>query len=260
MDADNQVDIDKELSTIEARAKTRRRRSMLATLVPVALTGLAVLVFAYDIHKKRAELSALDAEKRALDDELAAKQGKLEKATNTGEELETKIGRLRNEKKDLEDYLRSLRTEAKVEGPESVVLGAEGAKVEGLTVVPHARVTKSQSGRALDVVFSLDVQEGQTGRIKNVVYELNPVYYFVKREMTGGVAPSFEATASVFACRSTVLVKLTLEDGARMDLDFDWCRAEGWPAPKQEAVLDPAEAPPGRPPPPHKTSPTEPPR
>lgn len=245
MDADEKVDIDKELSAIEERAKTRRRRSVFATLVPVALTGLAVLVFARDIDKKRGELSAVEGKKREVESKLDAQRKELDEATRAGQELEKKIGRLRDEKKDLEDYLRGLRSTApegaarKAEGPESVVLEGEGKAPEGLQVIPRARVTPRASGRAMDVVLSLEVPEGQTNPIKSVVYELNPVYYFMRRELEGGPAPSFEATVTVYACKSTVLAKITLEGGARLDVDFDWCRAEGWPAAKPEQVVEP---------------------
>jgi hypothetical protein len=256
MGTDDKVDIEAEISAIESRARVRRRRSAVLTLVPVILTGALVLVFAYDIARKRTEVAAIEGQKRKLDEALREQASKLVKAEETGEELDAKISKLKEERKELEDYLRRRRSQGPdtpdgggEEGPTSVVLAAEGESPEKLRVVPRTRVSPRRGGRVFDVVLSLDVVDEMRSPV-SVTYELNPVYYFVKRELTGGEAPSFEASLTVYACKSTVLVKIKLQDGSRMEVDYDWCRAEGWPAPAQEQVQleEPEEPRPGLPP------------
>ncbi len=247
MDVDEKEKLDAALEALEARARVRRRGSMLVTLVPVGLTALIVGGFAIHIGTKNLEL--YDARKSAeeLDQRLAEGQVKLAEVEKSRKQLEDETKRLEDRKKDLESYLRSQRTEAEgpttagiaraVDAPESVVLAEEGKVPEGLRPTPRASVM-SRPGIAgqpvYDVILSLDVAEAQKDAIARVVYELNPVYYISKRELVGGDAPTFEAAATVYACKSTVITKIELRDGSRMELDFDWCRSEGWPRQKSQ--------------------------
>jgi len=240
---EEKVDIEAELSALAARARARGRRSALLTLVLVAVTGAFVLVFASDINHKRSEVAQLEAQKRRLDDELRTQQQKVEKAERAGEELDAKVEKLKEERKKLEDYIRTQRVEAPAaaaklsDAPSSVVLAAEDGAQDKLVVVPHARLAPTNSKRAFDVVLSIDVPTGDMSSIASVTYELNPIYYFVKRELVVE-EPPFEAKVTVYLCKSTVLVKVKMKDGSKMEVDFDWCRANGWPAPQPEEVIE----------------------
>jgi len=250
MDIDEKEKIEAELSAIEARARVRRRRSALATLLPVALTAAVVLGFAIHISSQKQELHETRTVKEQLDAELRAEQDKLDQVEKSKKKLEEETKRLEERKKSLEDYLRSQRASgsgsakiaeahASADAPESVVLSEEGDVPAGLRATPRARVTPRVGSKGVpvyDVVLSLDVPEAQKESISRVVYELNPIFYITKRELVGDDAPTFEAKASVYACKSTVLAKIELRDGSRMEVDFDWCRAEGWPAKKTEQL------------------------
>ncbi|MRG98441.1 hypothetical protein [Polyangium spumosum] len=245
---DEKEKLESELSALDERARTRRQQSMLVTIVPVLLTALIVVYFAIDIAKKNMELYDARKAKEELDQRLSEGQSKLEQVEKSRKALEEETRRLEDRKKDLEAYLRSQRAEAPAvagaarapEAPESVVLKEEGEVPEGLRPTPRAKVITRPGVRALpiyDVVLSLDVPEAQKDSIKRVVYDLNPVFYISKRELVGGEPPSFEAAATVYACKSTVIVKIELVDGSRLELDYDWCRAEGWPQKSQEKQI-----------------------
>ena len=242
MGADEKVNIEAELSAIEARARVRRRWSAFLTLIPVASTCAVVLVFASDIAKKRLELAAIEQQKKKLDDELRDKQEKLSRAAAEGQALDAKIEELNKDRNELEDYLRRLRLQVPgasdagaAKGPDSVVLTSTGEAPSKFRVVPRATVKPRRSGRAYDVTLSLDITAGDPNSIDQVEYVLSPVYFDLKTAVMAYDAP-FEGKFTVFGCRSTVMVKVLLKDGSNMELDFDWCSAEGWPLPKQEEV------------------------
>lgn len=252
MSMDDKEKLEAELSALEERARARRQKSMVVTLVPVLLTALIVVYFAIDIAKKNIELYDTRKAKQELDQKLDEGQQKLDEVEKSRKKLEEETRRLEDRKKELEAYLRSQRGESPPasagaarapEAPESVVLKEEGKVPEGLRLTPRARVLPRPGVRGLavyDVVLYLDVPEAQKDSIKRVVYELNPVFYISKRELVGGDAPSFEAAATVYACKSTVITRVELRDGSRLELDFDWCRAEGWPQKGQEKqVVEP---------------------
>ena len=252
MSMDEKEKLEAELSALEARGRARRQRGMLLTLVPVLLTALIVVYFAIDIAKKNIELYDSRKAQEELDQRLSAGKLKLDEVEKSRKKLEEETHRLEERKNELEAYLRSQREEPPAtagaarapEGPESVVLVEEGKVPQGLRPTPRVRVLSRPGVRGLsvyDVVFYLDVPEAQKASIKRVVYDLNPVFYISKRELVGGDAPSFEAAVTVYACKSTVITKIELTDGSRMELDFDWCRAEGWPVKGQDKqVAEPA--------------------
>ena len=250
MTMDEKDRLEAELSALEHRARSRRQRSMLVTLVPVLLTALIVVYFAIDIARKNVELYDTRRAREELDQRLADGQVKLDEVEKSRKKLEEETRRLEDRKKDLEAYLRNQREELHpsaagvtagavriTDAPESVVLAEEGKVPEGLRPTPRVRVVQRPGVRGsivFDVLLSLDVSEAQKEMIKRVVYELNPVFYIAKSELVGGNAPSFEAAVTVNACKSTVVVKIELRDGSRMELDIDWCRAEGWPQKRAE--------------------------
>jgi len=240
--ANEQKKLDEQISAIEERARVGRRASILLTFVPLILMGAVVVGFAYDIRQKRAEVAAMEDQKRKLDAELREEQEKLKKAEAAGEELDAKTSKLRDEKKELEDYLRGLREKGperiiggEVEAPPSVVLTAEGEGRDDFRPAPKAQIKPRPSGRAYEVTLSLDLPQAKLDSIQQVTYELNPLFYFVRHELTVTKAP-FEAELTVYACKSTVLAKIVLKNGSKIEVDYDWCRAEGWPPPKQEQV------------------------
>ncbi|MDI3289142.1 hypothetical protein [Polyangium sp. 15x6] len=254
---DEKERLEAELSALEERARSQRQRSMVVTLVPVLLTALVVVYFAIDIARKNVEIYDTRRAKDELDHRLSEGQAKLDEVEKSRKKLEEETRRLEDRKKDLEAYLRSQRAPAPpatagvaagagpvAEGPESVVLAEEGKVPEGLRPTPRAKVVQrpgAQGGALFDVLLSLDVPEAQKDSIKRVVYELNPVFYISKSELIGGSAPSFEAAATVNACKSTVIAKIELNDGSRMELDYDWCRADGWPQKRQDKqIVQPA--------------------
>ncbi|MDC0748088.1 hypothetical protein [Polyangium mundeleinium] len=243
--------LEAELSALEHRARSRRQRSMLVTLVPVLLTALIVVYFAIDIAQKNVELYDTRKAREELDQKLSEGQVKLDEVEKSRKKLEEETRRLEDRKKDLEAYLRNQRAELyplatagaaagaprTTDAPESVVLAEEGKVPEGLRPTPRVKVVQRLGARGsvvLDVLLSIDVPEAQKEMIKRVVYDLNPVFYIAKSELVGGDAPSFEAAVTVNACKSTVVVKIELRDGSRMELDLDWCRAEGWPQKRAE--------------------------
>ncbi|WP_281325908.1 hypothetical protein [Polyangium sp. 6x1] len=246
---DERERLEAELSALEERARSQRQRSMLLTLVPVLLTALIVVYFAIDIAQKNIELYDTRKAKEELDQRLSEGQTKLDEVEKSRKKLEDETRRLEDRKKDLEAYLRSQRAESPLasagiartaDAPESVVLTEEGKVPEGLRPTPRVRVLQRPGIRGnsvFDVILSLDVPEAQKDTIKRVVYELNPVFYISKSELVGGDAPSFEAAATVSACKSTVVAKIELRDGSRMELDFDWCRTEGWPQKKADKQI-----------------------
>lgn len=253
MTMDEKERLERELSALETRARAQRQRSMLLTLVPVLLTALVVVYFAIDIARKNMELHDTRMAKDELDQRLSEEQAKLDEVEKSRKKLEEETRRLEDRKKDLEAYLRNQREELPplaaatagaaartADAPESVVLAEEGKVPEGLRPTPRVRVVQRPGIRGsavFDVIFSLDVSGAQKDTIKRVVYELNPVFYISKSELVGGDAPSFEAAATVNACKSTVVVKIELRDGSRMELDLDWCRAEGWPQKRAEKQI-----------------------
>ncbi|MDC3955999.1 hypothetical protein KEG38_47185 [Polyangium jinanense] len=254
---DEKERLEAELSALEERARSQRQRSMLVTLVPVLLTALIVVYFAIDISRKNVEIYDTRRAKDELDQRLNEGQAKLDAVEKSRKKLEDETRRLEDRKKDLEAYLRSQRTAAPpatagaaagappaAEAPESVVLAEEGKVPEGLRPTPRAKVVQrpdTHGGTLFDVLLSLDVPEAQKDSIKRVVYELNPVFYISKSELIGGGAPSFEAAATVNTCKSTVITKIELSDGSRMEIDYDWCRADGWPQKRQDKqVVQPA--------------------
>jgi hypothetical protein len=124
--------------------------------------------------------------------------------------------------------------------PEEALLIEESGKAPpGFFIKPKVNVTPAvgASGREIfKVELETDVPEGKRADVERVSYHLSPKYY-LRNVIEGGDAPTFQAKFNVFACESTVLVRVKLRDGTALAFDFDWCHHENWPDRKKEVVI-----------------------
>lgn len=272
MDAGDQEKLDAQFSLLDARSRKRRRSSVVATIVLVGITGLLVLRLARDIVDKQAQVQLVEKSRIELDKQLKSEQEKLDAATVARKKLEAEIKELETVKKsyqerilsekDAHNFGLSLPEEEQGKSPrgneptttgqndiavgppeaqesEGLLIEESGKAPEGFYIRPHVMVTPStgSSGREIfKVQLSLDIPEDKQGDVERVTYHLSPKYY-LKNEIYGWAAPTFEARFNVFACESTVLARVRLRDGTALAVDFNWCRYVGWPARKKEPVI-----------------------
>lgn len=273
-DGDKQK-FDEQLSLLDARARKRRRFSLLLTAVLVGVTASLVLQLARDIVDKQAQVHRAEQSRGELDERLRTEEQKLDKATRAREKLEAEIRQLEATKKTYQDRILgekeahnlgssqgvtngkspndSVPIEARIpaglQGTQAPVAAAQehqallieesGKAPEGFSIKPSVKVTPGVgvSGRNIfKVQLWLDVPEAKRADVERVTYHLSPKYY-LRNEIEGGAQPTFEAQFNVFACESTVLARVRLRDGTALAVDFDWCRHESWPARKKEPVI-----------------------
>ena len=276
IDEGDKEKLDAQFSLLDARSRKRRRSSVVATIVLVGITGLLVLRLARDIVEKQAQVQLVEKSRSELDKQLKSEQEKLDAATASRKKLETEIRELEAVKKSYQERILSEKdahnfglsltddlgkpaapTESSSGGripgnqvdiavgppeaqvSEALLIEESGKAPEGFYIRPNVTVTPTTglSGREVfKVQLSLDVPEDKQADIERVTYHLSPKYY-LKNEIYGWAAPTFEARFNVFACESTVLARVRLRDGTTLAVDFDWCRDAGWPARKKEPVI-----------------------
>jgi TolA-binding protein len=276
MDEGDKEKLDAQFSLLDARARKRRRSSIIATIVLVGVTGLLVLRLARDIVDKQAQVQRVEKSRGDLDKQLRTEQEKLDAATAARKKLEAEIEDLEATKKSYQERILSekdahnfgLAPQGNQEknspagvweaggrvtaGPGDIAVGPPEAREseallieeagkapEGMYIRPNVMVTPAtgSSGREIfKIQLSLDIPEDKQADVERVTYHLSPKYY-MKNEIYGWAAPTFEARFNVFACESTVLARVRLRDGTTLAVDFDWCRYNGWPARKKEPVI-----------------------
>lgn len=277
--------IDAQFSMLDARARKRRRRSIIVTVVLTCVTGWLVLRLARDIVDKQAEVQRVETSRGELDKRLKSEQEKLEAAVETREKLEAEIKDLEATKKSYQNRILSEK--------DAHNMGLVGGSSNGKTPPPGLPPDESQAGTnprlptddvagRLPDTSTLVIEEsgkapagffikpiikvvpaiGNSGReIFKIQLELDipeakrgdvervtyhlSPKYYLRNALEGGAAPTFVAKFNVFACESTVLGRVHLRDGTTLAVDFDWCREEGWPPRKKEPVIVVEENPPG---------------
>jgi len=129
--------------------------------------------------------------------------------------------------------------DAPVPAEEALLIEEEGKAPAGFFIKPTVNVTPALgfSGRDIfKVQITTDVPADKRADVERVSYHLSPKHY-LRNVIEGGAEPTFEAKFNVFACESTVLVRVKLRDGTALAFDFDWCRHENWPDRKKEPVM-----------------------
>lgn len=266
MDGDDKLKIDEQFSLLDARARKRRRSSVVLTLALVAVTAMLVLRLAGDIVDKQAQVTRVEQSRGELDQQLRSEQEKLDAAIRIREKLEAEVKELEATKKGYQQRILSEKeahntggsqgtgydkplpasapsAESRVDpdavGAAPLLIEEAGKAPQGFVLTPNITVTpgRGTSGREIfKVQLSLDLPEAHRGNVERVVYHLSPKYY-MRNTIEGGSAPPFEANFNVFACESTVLARVKLRDGTTLAVDFDWCRHEGWPDRKKQPVI-----------------------
>lgn len=267
MDEGNKESIDAQFSLLDEKARKRRHKSIVQTIILVAITGTLVLRLAKDIVDKQAQVQSVEKSRGELDQRLKSEQEKLDSAIRAREKLESEIKDLEATKKSYQNRILSEKEahnnssgagkpignretqdtpppDTKV-GEEEMQAGAPifieevGKAPEGFTIKPMVTVEPGTgvSGRQIfKVLVALEIPEQHRANIERVSYHLSPKYY-AKNTIDGGSAPTFEAKFNVFACESTVLGRVLLRNGTMLAIDFDWCREPGWPVRKREPVM-----------------------
>jgi hypothetical protein len=275
MDERDQDNIHAQFSLLDEQSRKRRQKSIVQTIVLVAITGFLVLRLAKDIVDKQMQVQNVEKSRGELDQKLKSEQEKLDAAIRTREKLEGEIKDLEATKRSYQNRILGEKqasanggTGAGKPAPTSEnqipnspngrdpvddageapdvttpIIEEVGKKPEGFTIKPNVIVLQGTgiSGREIfKVSLMLEVPEHHRANVERVSYHLSPKYY-LKNMIDGGGAPNFEAKFNVFACESTVLARVLLRDGTMLAVDFDWCREPGWPVPKREPVIVNAE-------------------
>lgn len=139
---------------------------------------------------------------------------------------------------DVGDVVPTASASAPGDAP-PLLIEESGKAPEGFSVQPNIKINPALglSGRGIfKVQVWLDIPEAKRANVESVTYHLSSKYY-LKNTIEGGSVAPFEAKFNVFACESTVLARIRLRDTTTLAVDFDWCRAEGWPARKKELVI-----------------------
>jgi TolA-binding protein len=256
MDQDQKTKLDDRLKKLEARARARKRMSLMTTLASVLLTGVVFVFLVREVANKGLELTRLEDKARSLEGQVSEKRKERE--------------RLEAENKQLEERQRSLRQfiegqherpsaphAVPGEPPPSVVVSEEGAIPDTFVLVPRVEVEpeKAPSARGvMGVRLSLDVPEAHRALIESVTYDLNKDSY-KKNQFVSEAGPSFAVEIMVYDCVGTVLATVKLKNGSIKSVAFEWCKENGWPPKDSSALPEPSALvpyipirPPGRPP------------
>lgn len=199
-------------------------------------------------EKLEAEIRQLEATKKGYQDRILAEKeahnnggssqgltnGKTPQPPTTG----TGVGRIPEENPSAPEKPKDQQDDATVtEG--NLLIEESGKAPPGFFIKPRVNVQPGvgYSGREIfKVTLEADVPADKRADVERVSYHLSPKYY-LRNVIDGGVAPSFGSSFNVFACESTVLVRVRLYDGTALAIDFDWCRHENWPVRKKEPVI-----------------------
>ena len=194
-----------------------------------------------------AEIRQLEATKKSYQDRILAEKeahnlNSNQGATNGKNPPDPGAGTGRHdptESQTAPPQQQSDAADAPVPVEEALLIEEEGKAPAGFFIKPSVNVTPALgfSGRDIfKVQLTTDVPEGKRADVERVSYHLSPKHY-LRNVIEGGAAPTFEAKFNVFACESTVLVRVKLRDGTALAFDFDWCRHENWPDRKKEPVM-----------------------
>lgn len=291
MDESDKDNIHAQLSLLDEQSRKRRQKSIVQTIILVAITGMLVLRLAQDIVDKQAQVQHVENARGQLDQKLKSEQEKLDTAIRAREKLEGEIKDLEATKRSYQNRILGEKEPSASAGsgagkpansvevnsppspngldpqddatgaPTAIIIEEVGKTPDGFTVKPTVFVQQGVgiSGREIyKVLLALEIPENHRGNVERVSYHLSPTYY-LKNMIDGGGAPNFEAKFNVFACESTVLARVLLRNGTMLAVDFDWCRESGWPIPKREPVIvnaDDSKTPPNQvptAPPPERT-------
>lgn len=205
-------------------------------------------------EKLEAEVRQLEATKKSYQDRILAEKGAHndnghgtgDPTTGGGEtpDIKEPTGGGRHDPSQVDDPTGETAAPSRPLAPlappeQAMIIEESGRAPAGFYIKPGVKVEPGvgASGRTIfKVQMTVDVPEAERVNVERVTYLLSPKYY-LKNMIEAATESPFEAKFNVFACESTILVRVRLRDGSSLAFDYDWCRQEGWPVHTKEPVI-----------------------